>query len=462
MLKISVKTRFVVPLLAIVLALACAPAAFANTYALGVMAGDDDPSAPFGPGPDFENAEITFDSGQSFVYTGKEVKPSISVWLPNAETGDKDLVMEGTDYMVSYKKNVDAGNDAYVVAWCQDEEQMYSVTKDFTIAKASIQSTKVSIAKVAYTGKKMTPTPKITYKGMTLKKGTDFTVTYKNNKNVGVAKAIIKGKGNFKGKVTKTFKIVRANIANAKTTKVKDQSYTGSKIQPKVNVKYKGKKLKVNRDYTIKYKDNLDVGTASIVIKGKGNFKGKRVLTFAITKVSITKCSVRYQDSWYWNGSYIKPMPTVVYRGKTLKVGKDYLVSYSNNTEVGTARMTIKGKGDFSGSDKYDFTINLLPLTDSSIVTSPEPGAMYNYTGQTILPQVVVRIRVGNKTYIVSPDYYDVFYNGMTRAQAQADSKFIGNPKKDKTFSIRIQAKEGANYFTGYRIIKYTILKQAD
>ena len=463
MLKGLFNTRFVVPLFAMVLAfaLALAPAAFAATYTAAEVGEGDDPSAPFGPGAAFENAEITFDGDQSFVYTGKEIKPAISVSLLNEETQKKEVLVEGTDYKVSYEQNVNAGT-AYVCAWCQDEERTYTVKQKFSIAKARISSAKVKIAKQTYTGKKLKPTPKITYKGMTLKKGTDFTVTYKKNKKVGTARAIIKGKGNFKGKAVKKFKIVKANIGSAKFSKVGAKTYTAKKIKPKVTVKYKGKKLKANRDYTVKYKNNLNVGKASILFKGKGNFKGKKTLNFKITPVSIKKCGISYQKSWHWNGGIIKPPVTLTYKGKKLQLDKDYLVSYSKNDKVGTAYISIQGKGNFTGSDRETFEITLLPLTNSSISTVPESGVMYNYTGEAILPQVTVKIHSGGKTYIVSPEYYDVFYDGLTRAQAQLEEKFKGNPKKDRTFKIRIQAKEGSNFFTGYRIIKYTILKQAD
>ena len=102
MLKSSIKTRFVVPLLAMILALACAPAAFAATYTAAEI-GEGDDSGAFGPGKAFENAEITFEGDQSFVYTGKEIKPAISVSLLNEETKEKDVLVEGADYKVSYE-----------------------------------------------------------------------------------------------------------------------------------------------------------------------------------------------------------------------------------------------------------------------------------------------------------------------------------------------------------------------
>ena len=63
-----------------------------------------------------------------------------------------------------------------------------------------------------YTGKALKPAVSVTYgyanARTTLKEGTDYTVAYSNNKNVGTAKVKITGKGNYSGTITKTFKIV--------------------------------------------------------------------------------------------------------------------------------------------------------------------------------------------------------------------------------------------------------------
>ena len=86
-----------------------------------------------------------------------------------------------------------------------------TIKKTFTITKVSLYSAKLAYTKAAYTGKALKPDvtvkAKVNGKTVTLTKGTDFTVTYKNNVEKGTATVIIKGKGNFKGTLTKTFTI---------------------------------------------------------------------------------------------------------------------------------------------------------------------------------------------------------------------------------------------------------------
>ena len=105
-------------------------------------------------------------------------------------------------------------------------------------------------------------------------------------------KLVSKGKleivnGNVTVIITKnSAKPVRKDIGKLSFSGVKKvYSYTGRDIKPKVTIKDGKKVLKVNRDYTITYKNNKRRGTATIIITGKGNYTGKKVLHFAIRKI---------------------------------------------------------------------------------------------------------------------------------------------------------------------------------
>ena len=75
--------------------------------------------------------------------------------------------------------------------------------------KTSIAKAKVTLKSTSYTynGKSRKPAPTVKLGGKTLKKGTDYSVFYKNNKAVGTATVIVKGKGAYTGTVKKTFVI---------------------------------------------------------------------------------------------------------------------------------------------------------------------------------------------------------------------------------------------------------------
>lgn len=79
-----------------------------------------------------------------------------------------------------------------------------------TVASAKISIKNASVTGVTdknWTGKAIKQIPVVRVKGRTLKRGTDYTVAYYNNKNVGTSKVVIKGKGKYTGTVTKSFYI---------------------------------------------------------------------------------------------------------------------------------------------------------------------------------------------------------------------------------------------------------------
>ena len=153
-------------------------------------------------------------------------------------------------------------------------------------AKASIAEASTTVASAAYTGKALKPEVKVTHAGNVLTEGVEYTVKYKNNVKAGTGKAIVTGKGSgfFTGKKTVKFKIAKASIAKAKFAKVKTQKLKkkGKAVKPAVTVKFAGKKLKAGRDYTLTYRNNAKKGTAKVIVKGKGNFKGQKTLKFKI------------------------------------------------------------------------------------------------------------------------------------------------------------------------------------
>lgn len=96
-------------------------------------------------------------------------------------------------------------------------QQNTEATTGNVIEKSSVKK----IADKAYTGKAIKPAVTVTVNNNELKKGTDYTVSYSNNKKIGTAKITITGKGNYTGKVTVSFKIVpkKISLKSVKSTK---------------------------------------------------------------------------------------------------------------------------------------------------------------------------------------------------------------------------------------------------
>ena len=136
-----------------------------------------------------------------------------------------------------------------------------------------------------YTTKEIKPELTVTMSSQTLSTS-NYSTDYYNNINVGTANVIVSGKGELDMLVTKAdFAIVAKNIADVQISKIPSQTYdNGSAIKPGVTVKYNGVKLKEGTDYSLSYGNNHSVGTATVTIKGLGNYKGSATVNFEIVE----------------------------------------------------------------------------------------------------------------------------------------------------------------------------------
>ena len=173
-----------------------------------------------------------------------------------------------------------------------------------SISKASVT---LSTSTYAYDGKAKTPSVTVKVGGKTLKKDTDYTVSYSNNTKVGTARVTITGKGNYTGSVSKTYSI-KNNFKKATVSGISTKAFTGKNITQSITVKYNGKTLKKGTDYTVSYSNNKKVGTATVKITGKGSYTGTITKTFKINPAKqeiqkLTAKSKAFFVDWAQKGS---------------------------------------------------------------------------------------------------------------------------------------------------------------
>ena len=242
------------------------------------------------------------------------------------------------------------------------------------------------VADQTYTGSLIAPNVTVTCNDVELVKDTDYTVSYSNNKNVGTATISITGIGDYTGTIKKNFNIVARGISDTTIGSIPNQTYTGNSISALPVITYNGATLTKDVDYTLSYSNNINVGTATITITGKGNFKGTTSKTFSISARAMTDTSVANVSSQTYTGNVISPLPTITYNNKTLKKDTDYTLSYSDNINVGTATITITGKGNFTGMTSTTFIITQKSAEKLNI----SEIANQIYTGKEIKPNIVV------------------------------------------------------------------------
>ena len=222
------------------------------------------------------------------------------------------------------------------------------------------------IASQPYTGSAIEPTVTVNVGKKTLTAGTDYTVTYKDNTNVGTAKVIVTGKGNYTGSVETKFNITAKALTASMVRDIAAQTYTGSPIVPELTVKDGKTALSKDTDYTVEYQNNLNAGTATVTVTGKGNYSDSVSKTFTIEPKSITPV-VTVSGDYTYTGSAITPAYTVEITKGGLKLGDDqYTVEFSDNTNAGTGKIIVKAKdgGNYSfDAVNQTFTIKQKDVT---------------------------------------------------------------------------------------------------
>ena len=141
-----------------------------------------------------------------------------------------------------------------------------------------------------------------------LQEGKDYTISYRNNLNVGVTTVIATGMGDYTGYTSKNFTITKRALAGGTVSVASSVSFTGSNITPSVTVKVAGRTLTNGTDYTVSYSNNKNVGTASVYVYGKGNYSGSLSAKFDIVPAiqQIQKLETRYKGfyiDWAQKGS---------------------------------------------------------------------------------------------------------------------------------------------------------------
>ena len=279
----------------------------------------------------------------------------------------------------------------------------FHMTAPYTVYPISINQNTVTIAtknvSYEYTGANRCPKPIVYYIGdgkrTKLTAGKDYAISYKNNRNVGIATVSIKGKGYYTGSASCTYRIIplRLSASNA-TAKTKSTSYVytgyGRKPVPvvKADTCIQTKVTLINgQDFALSYKNNKNVGTATVTVVGKGNYSGSITTTFKLTSANIRECTVRFQKAvayqpvkegkvpvYFRTGNPVKPKLTIKYGDKILKEGTDYVLTYSNNVKMSKyqynnktkvfdlikpAYVRVTGKGNYSGTLNKRFIIDL-------------------------------------------------------------------------------------------------------
>ena len=365
-------------------------------------------------------------------YTGSAVKPALTVKMSGV------TLKSGTDYTLAYANNVKRGTATVTITG----KGFYTGSKKATFKIVQANVSKASVATIAnktYTGAAIKPALTVKMGSVTLKNGTDYTFAYANNTAVGTATITITGKGNYTGTKKVTFKIVKASLATATVAQIANKTYTGAAFKPTPEVKLGTKVLKNGTDYSLAYTNNINSGTATVTVTGKGGYQGSKQAKFTIVAAAISAAEVSVVANQTYTGQAIVPKPVVRLNGATLVEGSDYVSSYGNNTNAGTATVTFTGKGNYRGTTQTQFNIVAADISAAEVLAI-DPQV---YTGEAIEPKPVVRL--GGVVLAEGTDYELTYNNNAEVGTATLTVAGVGNYQGSTQTEFEIVQGDVAN-----------------
>lgn len=249
-------------------------------------------------------------SGKEFTYNGKVQKPQVVL--------SNETLVEGTDYEITWTNSkgetdscINAG--AKTVSVVGKGNYKGQLTDSYNINRIDLSETasmSLSAESYTYNGKAHKPSVTVTI-GSNKLSSDNYSVSYTNSQgdsdkciNAGSKTVTVKGKGNYKGTLTKKFTIKKKDISSASVSlSTSVYAYNGKDRKPGTTVKIKLSStvtLKKNTDYTVSYSSNCkSIGTKTVTVKGKGNYTGSIKKSYKIVpeKASGLKVSKRTTGS---------------------------------------------------------------------------------------------------------------------------------------------------------------------
>ncbi len=238
---------------------------------------------------------------------------------------------------------------------------------------------------------------------------------------------------------------------------VTNKTYTGSAIKQNLKITAnKTKTLTEGTDYTVAYKNNVNVGKATVTVTYKGDYQGaeKMTLTFTISPKTIKPTVTLSGTKYTYTGKLITPKATVKYAGKTLPASQ-YTVSYASGRKaVGNYKVTVTMKGNYKGSNAATF--NIIPKTATILAPT---AAKKSFTARWAkqLTKMNTRQITGYQVQCSTVSTFKSGVKTVTAAGATKSSVKVGALKAKTNYYVRVRTymKIGTKtYYSNWSAVK--------
>ena len=303
----------------------------------------------------------------------------------------------------------------------------------------------------------------------------DYEVIVSDYKKTGKVDVTIKGIGAFEGMTAKTSVNVEYHKHGEEGYDIRNlysgYNWTGKEVKPDVLIRCAdcNKELKEGTDYKLEYKNNVNVGTATVKVVGMGAYKGvDQTANFEIEE-DCGWNGIKYYNDTYQNGDHIGSLEWSEWRynkktpyisiacnhcGKELENGKDYTITFSNTDHLGEGTAKVVGLNEYAGHElSFTYTLKPKDLKAESYYNGDDLGT-YKWTGKEVKPdigKIYVQDIYGfvvDTEAVEGKDYQLEYSNNIEEGTATVKVVGIGDAKGTVlTYTYHIEKQHGWNGF---------------
>ena len=309
----------------------------------------------------------------------------------------------------------------------------------------------------------------------------DYEVIVSDYKKTGKVDVTIKGIGAFEGMTAKTSVNVEYHKHGEEGYDIRNlysgYNWTGKEVKPDVLIRCAdcNKELKEGTDYKLEYKNNVNVGTATVKVVGMGAYKGvDQTANFEIEE-DCGWNGIKYYNDTYQNGDHIGSLEWSEWRydkktpyisiacnhcGKELENGKDYTITFSNTDHLGEGTAKVVGLNEYAGHElSFTYTLKPKDLKAKSYYNGDDLGT-YKWTGKEVKPDIGkiyvqdIYGSVVDTEAVEGKDYQLEYSNNIEEGTATVKVVGIGDAKGTVlTYTYHIEKQHGWNGFsvTGHK-----------
>lgn len=314
-----------------------------------------------------------------------------------------------------------------------------------------------------------------------LERDKDYEVIVSDYKKTGKVDVTIKGIGAFEGMTAKTSVNVEYHKHGEEGYDIRNlysgYNWTGKEVKPDVLIRCAdcNKELKEGTDYKLEYKNNVNVGTATVKVVGMGAYKGvDQTANFEIEE-DCGWNGIKYYNDTYQNGDHIGSLEWSEWRynkktpyisiacnhcGKELENGKDYTITFSNTDHLGEGTAKVVGLNEYAGHElSFTYTLKPKDLKAESYYNGDDLGT-YKWTGKEVKPDIGkiyvqdIYGSVVDTEAVEGKDYQLEYSNNIEEGTATVKVVGIGDAKGTVlTYTYHIEKQHGWNGFsvTGHK-----------